>query len=164
VGKAGQLWSIKMTTYAQINNGIASEVVTSNPFTIFHPDVAVQFSIVPDGTETGAILTNGVWTNAAPFIPPTPVTPPLSALTPMQFYLAFTPTERIAIKASVDVNVKEFWSTYELAAQLNEVIDPNLVSVKEALAYLAAPVSPGPGAGILASPGRITQILSGTPQ
>jgi hypothetical protein len=88
----------------------------------------------------------------------------LPLLTPMTLYLAFTPAERIAIKASTDAMVKEFWATYQLSAQLEKPTDPNLVSVQSMLAYLAAPVSPGPGAGILASQARIAQILAGIPQ
>ncbi len=97
---------------------------------------------------------NGAW-----------VTGIYSALAPMQFYLAFTPVERIAIKASADTNVKEFWATYELAAQLNNTVDPNLVSVQEGLTYLATPTTATPpGAGILASTARIAQISQGIAQ
>lgn len=88
----------------------------------------------------------------------------LPLLGPMQFYLALSPAERIAIKTSSDPMVSEFWMTYQLSAQLNHPIDPNLTSVQGALNYLAAPVSPGPGAGILASTARVTQILAGIPQ
>lgn len=91
-----------------------------------------------------------------------PTTLPL--LTPTAFYMAFTAQEMIAIKASADPLVKEFYARYQIALQANSPIDPNLVSVSEGLAYLAAPVSPGPGAGILASTDRIQQILAGTPQ
>ena len=88
-----------------------------------------------------------------------------SVLTPMQFYLSFTPSERMLIKKSTDVNVIEFWATYQLAAQMNNTIDPNLVSVQEALTYMATPTTATPpGAGILASTARIAQISSGTPQ
>ena len=97
---------------------------------------------------------NGAW-----------VTGVYPTLTPMQFYLAFTPTERMAIRKSVDPVVVEFWSTYQLAAQLNNTIDPNLVSVQEALTYLAtATTATPPGAGILASTARIAQISQGIPQ
>jgi len=88
-----------------------------------------------------------------------------AALTPMTFYLAFKPAERIAIKASADAMVKEFWATYELAAQLNNPIDPNLVSVTQALGYLAMqPTDTPPGPGILASANRVSEILAGVPQ
>ena len=98
---------------------------------------------------------NGSWVNPSVY----PV------LTPMQFYLAFTTTERIAIKKSADPDVLEFWATYELAAQLNHAIDPNLASVQEGLAWLATPTSATPpGPGILASTARIAQISEGIPQ
>lgn len=89
----------------------------------------------------------------------------LVPLTPMTFYLAFTPAERILIKASTDERVKEFWSTYELAVQLNKNVDPRLVSVRQAIVYMAQkPDGTPPGPGILASTERIQQILSGIPQ
>lgn len=93
-------------------------------------------------------------------------TPPVAypLLTPMTLYMAFTPAERIAIKASKDPLVIEFWDMFQLSVQLNKPTDPNLVSVQEALAYLAIPASPGPGGGILASSERVQQILAGTPQ
>nr|WP_315400078.1 hypothetical protein [uncultured Duganella sp.] len=94
----------------------------------------------------------------------TPGVAPLPLLTPMTLYMAFTAAERIAIKTSKDPLVAEFWAMYQLSAQLEKPTDPNLVSVKEAITYLAAPVSPGPGAGILASAERVPQILLGIPQ
>lgn len=88
----------------------------------------------------------------------------LPLLTPMTLYMAFKPAERIAIKASVDPLVQEFWAMYQLSVQLQKPTDPNLPSVREAIGYLAAPVEPGPGAGILASAERIGEILAGIPQ
>jgi len=88
----------------------------------------------------------------------------LPLLTPMTLYMAFTPAERIAIKASKDPLVIEFWDMYQLSVALNKPTDPNLVSVQEALGYLATPASPGPGGGILTSPARVEQILAGIPQ
>ena len=86
-------------------------------------------------------------------------------LTPIQFYLAFTPHERIAIKSSTDPDVKEFWATYELAAQVGSSIDPNLVSIVEGLAYLATPATATPpGPGVLATAARIAQIQMGIAQ
>lgn len=94
----------------------------------------------------------------------TALTVKLPLLTPMTLYMAFTPAERIAIKISKDPMVMEFWAMFQLSAQLQKPTDPNLVSVREAIEYLAAPAVPGPGAGILASPERIEQILQGIPQ
>jgi len=89
----------------------------------------------------------------------------LPVLTPMTLYMAFTPAERIAIKASADPQVAEFWAMYQLSVQLDKSTDPNLVSVQEAMAYLATPTTATPpGPGILASSDRIAQILAGIPQ
>jgi hypothetical protein len=95
------------------------------------------------------------------FTPPAPLLP---LLTPMTLYMAFKPSERVAIKASKDPLVMEFWTMYQLSVDLQKPTDPNLVSVREALEYLATPVEPGPGAGILAGPERVEQILAGIPQ
>ena len=147
-----------MTTWARSVNNQAADVTTTDPSTIFHPAVSAQFMVVTDGTKNGATFANGAWTN-----PPTPAPMPepiiYPMLTPMQYYLAFTPSERIAIKGSSDPVVKEAWATYELAAQLNETINPNLVSVQEALSYFTTTTPP-----ILASTARIAQILAGIPQ
>ncbi len=88
----------------------------------------------------------------------------LPLLTPMTLYMAFTPAERIAIKASKDPMVAEFWAMYQLSVQLDKPTDPNLASVRDIIAYLAQPPSPGPGGGILAAPERVQQILAGIPQ
>jgi hypothetical protein len=86
-------------------------------------------------------------------------------LTPMTLYMAFTPVERMKIKASEDPLVKEFWEMYQLSVQLGKPTDPNLPSVQNAIAYLARPAgATPPGAGILESPERIEQILLGIPQ
>lgn len=159
-----------MTTYARIENQTVIEVfVPHSGFALnecFCPEVVAMFVEVPDMVVVGSTTDDtGTWTPPAP-----PVAPgsgedaPLELLTPMTFYLAFTPAERIEIKASKDPIVVEFWATYQLSVQLNRPVDPNLVSVRQALAYLAAPIDPGPGVGILASPERIAQILAGIPQ
>ena len=57
-------------------------------------------------------------------------------LTALQFYLAFSPFERIAIKNSTDLIVKEFWDTYQFTASQGSTIDPNLVSIVDGLSYL----------------------------
>ncbi|MQA21757.1 hypothetical protein [Rugamonas rivuli] len=152
-----------MTTYARSVNGTAVDVTTTNPVTIFHPTIAAQFITVPDGTLNGATLSGGFWNNPMATQPVTPVAP-LPTLTPMTLYMAFTPAERIAIKTSNDAMVKEFWSMYQLSVQLDKPTDPNLASVRDIIAYLAKPASPGPGGGILASPERVQQILAGIPQ
>lgn len=160
-----------MTTYARIVNGQAVDVTTSNPQALYHADIAAQFVTVPDGTGNGDTLAadGKTWTKyvapqaSAPAAPT--VATPLPKLTPMTFYLAFTVAERMAIKGSSDPTVKEFWDTYQRSQDTGTMVDPNLVSVQEGLAYLATPTTATPpGPGILASTDRIAQILAGTPQ
>ena len=156
-----------MSTYARIVNAKVVEVfVEPTGVAIaqcFHADVVAQFVVCPAGTVAGTTFDGTHWT--PPAAPPAAAPAALPMLTAMQLYLAFTPAERIAIKASNDAMVKEFWATYSLAAQLNHPIDPNLVSVQEGLAYLATPTTATPpGPGILASQTRVAQILAGTPQ
>lgn len=145
-----------MTTYVRKINNVAIDVTTNDPAHSFHPDLAIQFITVPDGTQNGATYALGVWTNPTPVPTPTPpVVWPL--LTPMTVYLAFTVLERIAIKTSIDPLIKEFWATYNLSVQLDKPTDPNLISVQGILAYMVT-------AGILSSNARIAQISAGVPQ
>jgi hypothetical protein len=117
--------------------------------------------IQPNSTTTPPVYVAGAPTR---FINGAWITGQYAPLTPMQFYLAFTPTERLAIKKSTDQDVVEFWATYELAVQTNTPINPNLVSVREGLAWLATPATATPpGPGILAA-SRIAQISAGIPQ
>lgn len=148
--------------YAMLNNGVAVEVVSPAAYATFNPPTQALFVSCPTTVTAGYTYANGTWT--APPAPPAPGPAPYPQLSPMQFYLAFTPTERIAIKKSTDPMVMEFWATYELAAQTGHNIDPNLVSVQEGLTYLATPTTATPpGAGILAST-RPAQISQGIPQ
>ncbi len=152
-----------MTNFARVVDGVAVDV-SQNPDSDFHPDLASTFVKVPDSVVRGWRVTKGKWAapDDAPAETPQIIYPPLTA---MQFYLAFTTDERIAIKSSDDPVVKEFWATYELAVSLANSIDPNLPSIIAALKYLAMPKSAKPsGAGILASEDRIPQIRAGIPQ
>lgn len=124
--------------------GTCSGIAAPQPSTDIPPPIGIQ---KPQ-------FVNGAW-----------LTGQYQHLTPMQFYLAFTPTERMAIKKSADPVVVEFWATYQLAVQTGTSMDPNLVSVQEALTYLATPTTATPpGAGILASAARVTAISQGVPQ
>jgi len=97
-------------------------------------------------------------------------------LTPMQFWFSFTYAERILLKAlaltglpatstaaaiPIDPIVADFWETYQLAVTLQDDINPNLLSVQEAVTYLSQPTAPTP-AIILAA--RVPQILAGVLQ
>ena len=153
-----------MTNYAHVIDNVAIDV-TASPATSFHPEIAGRFIAVPDDVRPGWILNNGSWSAPPPPEPFTPPPQPFPNLLPMQFYMAFKPTERMAIKASTDPHVVEFWATYQLAVQTNSPINPNLVSVVEGLTYLATPTTATPpGVGILADVSRVAEIQAGVPQ
>jgi hypothetical protein len=115
--------------------------------------IAAQFVPCPDTVVGGAKKSGNSWTN--PTVAADAQILPL--LAPMAFYMAFKPAERIAIKASTDAMVVEFWATYEMAKELDNSIDPNLPSMSESLGHLV-------GAGILSSAARVQEIRLGVPQ
>lgn len=144
-----------MKTYARIVDGIAVDVTTSDPTELFHPEIAAQFVEVPDGTAHGDRLVDGAWVK---YVPPDPVEAArvYELLTPMTFYMAFKPAERIAIKTSTDPVVAEFWFTFDLSVKLDKPVDPNLKSVVDGLQYLVS-------LGILTGD-RLEPIKLGIPQ
>lgn len=147
-----------MTTYARIVDGYAVDVMTTDPSPLFHPSVAATFVTVPDGTANGDRKTGSTWKKYVP--PTTDAAPPaveLPRLTPMTFYLAFSPAERMKIKTSADPLVAEFWDTYQRAERTDTDVDPNLISIQEGLGYLVQ-------VGILASASRVPDLLAGIPQ
>jgi hypothetical protein len=166
-----------MTTYARVIANTAVEIANiPDGFTLaqcFPAATASQFVTVPDGTLSGATETGGVWTN------PTHVTPPAAPyldLTATEFYLAFTPQERILIKLlattgipasgitaaiPVDPLIAEFWETFQLAVQTGSMVAPRLQSIQDGLAYLCAPNAPTP---VVLSAGRAAQISQGIAQ
>lgn len=154
-----------MKTYARIVNNRAVDVTTSDPTTLFHPDVASQFVKVPNGTMNNATLSGDVWTNPV-VVTPEPVDPVLPTISAMQFYLSFTIAEILAIKGSSDPIVKEFYARYEIAERTDTPIDPNLVSVKNGLTYLSmtnqVPATDPPSPYLHSD--RIPKILLGIPQ
>ena len=158
-----------MSKYARIVDKTVVEIFSSpDGFTItecFHADIVEQFSPCSDAVTIGSTVdSKGSWVIAPAAIVAAEPEQMLPQLTPMALYMAFTPAERIAIKTSNDVIVQEFWAMYQLSVQLDKATDPNLASVRDIIAYLAKPASPGPGGGILASPERVQQILAGIPQ
>lgn len=124
-----------MTTYARKINNVAIDVVTSDPATMFHPDIAIQFIVVPNGTLNGATWANNAWTNPAPVVPPNPETTYL-AVSPIEFKLLFTAPERVAIKNSVDPVVQDFFSIID-DPRLTKV-ELGLQSTQDALQYLVS--------------------------
>jgi hypothetical protein len=148
---------------AYVLAGVVTRVLTGLSNDVVIPSATPGEIAVPvhDNLQVAAgwaaTQTGGVYRFSVPTAFPT--------LAPMDFYLAFTPAERIAIKKSIDPVIVEFWTTFELQVQLGGRVDPNLVSVQEGLNYLATPTTATPpGAGILASQDRIAQINAGIAQ
>lgn len=143
-----------MALYGHILNGVVVALNTQAAYDATHASVQNLWTVIPNGTQVGATANgSGGWTN-----PAADTTPPV--VTPMQFYTSFTPAERIAIKASTNQMVQEFWDTYERAERTGSPINLGLISVVEGINYMA---TPAPGVALLA-PARVAQILAGTPQ
>ena len=144
--------------YARINNNQAIDVRTESPEGFFTPDISAQFEQVPDEVENGWILENGKWT--APVIPePTPAPEPVityAKVSPIEFKLLFTSSERVAIKASraTDPAIDDFYDIVE-DPRLT-FVDLGLNSTQQALQYMSAQS--------LIAPERIEQILSNQQQ
>lgn len=142
-----------MATWARVISNAVVEVVSTDPTTIFHPDVAKLFQVVPDGTKVGATFSAGVWTN--PPTPPAPPAPPTiyPKLAVPHFWLCFTPQEESSIRASADAVVKILLR--RLDDPRTEFVDLNLPSIQNAITYLST-TSPA-----LIAPARVPQILAG---
>lgn len=141
---------------AWIENSSIRDVCHGNPEELYHPDVAKFYDIlVPDEAENGdgwdgVTLTKPVIPDPVPVEPPAPVPPKVS---PVEFKLLFTAPERVAIKASTDPIVQDFFSIVE-DPRLTHV-DLALKSTQDALSYLEA-LS-------LIAEGRKDEILTGVP-
>ena len=140
--------------YTRITNSQAIDVRTESPEGFFTPDIAAQFQQVPDEVENGWILENGNW--SAPVAQePGPVPEPAityAKVSPIEFKLLFTSTERVAIKSArtTDPVIDDFYDIVE-DPRLT-FVDLGLNSTQQALQYMAAQ-------GLIA-PERIEQILS----
>jgi hypothetical protein len=130
--------------YAWIENNKIRDIVDSDPFSIFHADVASNYSTqVADTIEDNAELVNGVWVNPVTpepdpnFIPPEPEKV-YTKVTPIEFKMLFTVQERIAIKTAkaTDEILTDGFDILD-DARLTEV-DLGLTSVQELLAYLVS--------------------------
>lgn len=146
-----------MTTYARIVGGCAVDVVTVDPATLFHADVAEQFVTVPDDTQHGDVLNaDGSWTKHVPAVPAEPVAPPPPTITPPQFKLLMLPDlAEIMEAAKTDVTMATFLDVVN-DPRLTEV-DLSLQSVQNGIQYCLAKI--GRTADQIGA--RMTQILTG---
>lgn len=141
--------------YAWVQNNKIIDIVSVDPSTIFNADIAKNYSTqVEDTVQNNAELINGVWVNQAVIVDLNNIPPAVSALipivSPVEFKMLFTSAERIAIKASTDPVIIDF---FELINDLRLTqVDRNMQSVKDAVNYLESQK--------LIDVGRATIILS----
>jgi hypothetical protein len=121
------------------NNSIRD--LCENPFDSYHPDIAALYTTdVPEGTERGATLIDGVWTNPVKSLQSDTIiiTPKLkkTKLTRVEFKLRFTPQERVILRSlrTSDPYVDDFFDLLE-DPQLT-LVDLELPQVIEAVHYM----------------------------
>lgn len=121
--------------FARIVANHAVDVRTESPEGFFTPEVAAQFVEVPDEVQDGWLLNDGAWlAPATPGPDPKPTESP--KVSPVQFKLLFTATERVAIKTARDNDlvIDDFYDIVE-DPRLTHV-DLGLQSTKDAIGYL----------------------------
>lgn len=122
---------------AWIENERIRDVALGNPEELYHSEIAKLYDTdVPDDAVNGdgwdgVTLTKPVIPDPVPVEPPAPVPPKVS---PVEFKLLFTAPERVAIKASTDPIVQDFFSIVE-DPRLT-VVDLGLQSTKDAIGYM----------------------------
>ena len=108
--------------FAWIEGGKVRDVAQGDPAALYHPDVAKLYSVVvPDTAASGDAWDGSTLTKPTPPAPPAPVVAP-KVVSPLEFKLLFTSTERIAIKdlTATDKAVADWYGIIE---------DPRLTAV-----------------------------------
>jgi len=142
---------------AWLENDIIRDIAPGDPSQFYHPDIAKHYDTdVPENAKNGDTFKDGVLTKQ-PVPDPVEPAPAMSnppKVSPVEFKLLFTAVERVAIKASTDPIVQDFFSIVE-DPRLTHV-DLGLQSTQDALSYLEAQ-------GLIAA-GRKDEILTGVVQ
>lgn len=128
-----------MSNFARIIDSVATDVST-DPNSRFHPDIAAQFVPVPADVKAGWRLVGDTWEPRLPGVPEPepsaePAPPSSQKVSPIEFKLLFTAPERVAIKASRDPIVIDFFSIVE--DERLTFVDLGLKSTREGLSHLA---------------------------
>jgi hypothetical protein len=145
--------------YAWIENERVRDIAPGNPVEFYHSDVAVHYDTeVPDNAANGDGLVNGELVKPEPVVPapvePTAPVPP--KVSPVEFMLLFTSSERVALKAArLTDPVIDDWMDIVQDPRLTHV-DLALQSTQDALSYAVS-------VNILTA-GRREQILTGQVQ
>lgn len=128
--------------YAWIENMVIRDTCPGNPMNCYHPDVAVNYNTeVPDeatngdGWVDGQLVPKPIPPEPGPVEPLPPVPPKVS---PVEFYLLFNSTERVALKAARpnDPVLDDFFDILE-DPRLT-IVDLALQSTSDALDYMIA--------------------------
>lgn len=142
------------TTYARMVDGRAVDVMTSDPAEVFHPDVAEQFVIVPNGTQTGDMNNNGAWTKyVAPSEPAVIAKPP--TVTVPQFFLLFTMEEQLSLETARTTDPVVGLLYKRLEDPRLTGVDLSLDSTRESVEYCLSKVHGGP------IDDRVAEVLTG---
>lgn len=125
---------------AWIENGRIRDVCQGDPAASYHPDIAAHYTAdVPDNAANGDEW-DGVTLTKPVIVEPVPVEPVITypKVSPVEFMLLFTASERVAIKAAreTDPVIDDFLDILE-DARLSHV-DLGLASTQEALDYLTS--------------------------
>ena len=125
--------------YARMNNQAAVDVRTESPEGFFTPNVVAEFVTVPEEVEDGWMFDGEVWAEPVQ-IEPNPADTPViyPQLTPLEFKMCFTVTERLAIKAAKETD-PILQDTYEILDDVRlKTVDLNLASNRALIDYLVS--------------------------
>lgn len=140
--------------HAWIENNRVRDVVTEDPFTLFHTDIAQHYTTqVDDNVLPGAELVEGEWVNPTPPPPTTVTNQTIPLIGPIAFQMLFKVEELVAIDAAKEANagIRIFWKL--LDDPRTDYVDRNLEPIKAMLHSLEQ-------AGLLGT-GRANEILTG---
>lgn len=143
-----------MANFARIIDGVAVDFST-DPAEHFHPVIAAEFVAVPDDVAPGWRFDEGDWLAPEEAEEPEPVAS-YPKVSPVEFKLLFTVTERVEINAAK--------ATDEVLAAFFEIIDDprltfvdlGLQSTQDGLTYLV-------GLGLITAERR-AEVLTGALQ
>jgi len=124
---------------ARIENNTVIEICEGNPSDLFHPDIAVLFNVdIDTNIEIGFKLVDGIFTKPVENIVEVLPTIEYKKISPLEFKMLFTVTERIAIK-NLKLTDEIICDWYEILddPRLKEV-DLGLKSTQDGLNYLVS--------------------------
>ena len=127
--------------HAWIENSRIRDICPGDPVECYHPDIAAFYDTeVPDNAVNGDGWVNGQLVKPEPPAPviPEPVAPVPPKVSPVEFMLLFTSSERVAIKARRATDpIIDDWLDIVQDPRLTHV-DLALQSTQDALAYLVS--------------------------